>query len=146
MKRNFRIDLFDQTKYRLETVSGMKVKEYVVLKSNVRQPIICVVVNSDDEDETAEFTIDGKYNVTKDTGWDLVMVPITPYVSDDFQIGQDGAHEHIEDVKMPIREHSQTDIFFRLYKETGKNVFAIEKALRACNGEYSAAFKHLTRC
>ena len=130
MKRKFRIDLFDQSKYRLETNSGMKVVEYVVLKSNVRQPVICVVENNLGDHETAEFTVDGKYNCTdKETTWDLVMVPI---------------EQEVEQVKMPIHEHSQNDVFFRLYKETGKSVFVIEKALRACNGDYESAYKLLT--
>lgn len=145
MKRKFRIDLFDQSKYRLETNSGMKVVEYVVLKSNVRQPVICVVENNLGDHETAEFTIDGKYNCTeKATTWDLVMVPIAPYVSDDFQIGPNGAYEHVEQVKMPIREHCPTSTAMRLYKETGKSIDAVERALEASGGQYEPAYKLLT--
>jgi hypothetical protein len=145
MKRNFRIDLFDQSKYRLETKSGMKVVEYVVLKSNVRQPVICVVENNLGDHETAEFTIDGKYNCTeKETTWDLVMIPVEPYVSDDFQIGPNGAYEHVEQVKMPIREHCTTATAMQLYKETGKSIDAVERALEDSAGHYEIAYKLLT--
>jgi hypothetical protein len=145
MKRNFRIDLFDQSKYRLETVSGMKVVEYLVLKSNVRQPVICVVENNLGDQETAEFTIDGKYNCTeKETTWDLVMIPVEPYVSDDFQIGPNGAYEHVEHVKMPIREHCTTATAMQLYKETGKSIDAVERALEDSAGHYEIAYKILT--
>ena len=145
MKRNFRIDLFDQSKYRLETKSGMKVVEYLVLKSNVRQPVICVVENNLGDQETAEFTIDGKYNCTeKETTWDLVMIPVEPYVSDDFQIGPNGAYEHVEQVKMPIREHCTTATAMQLYKETGKSIDAVERALEDSAGHYEIAYKLLT--
>jgi hypothetical protein len=144
MKRKFRIDLFDQTKYRLETTSGMRVIEYVVLKSDVLQPVICVVKNSIGDEQVASYTIDGSYNPGKPTTWDLVMVPIAPYVSDDFQIGPNGAYEHVEQVKMPIREHCETAIEMRLYKETGKSMETVKRILKACNGNYEPAYKLLT--
>ena len=150
MKRKFRIDLFDQTKYRLETTSRSRVIEYVVLKSDVLQPVICVVKNSIGDEQVASYTIDGSYNPGKPTTWDLVMIPITPYVSDDFQIGPEGAYEHVEEVKMPIRESNMdnpwngTTLFQRLYKETGKSAKDVTRAMVDSGCDYEKAIKILT--
>lgn len=78
-----------------------------------------------------------------------MMEPIAPYISDDFQIGPEGAYEHIEEVKMPIRESNMVyptngTLFQRLYKETGKSVKDVAKAMVDSNCNYEKAIKILT--
>jgi hypothetical protein len=97
-KRRFRVDLWDQTKYRLETESGLQVREIVILKSDVRQPVICVVEDRDGDCDVCQYDLHGVFNPdSKHRSFDLVMIPIAPYVSDDFQIGPQGAFEMTED-------------------------------------------------
>ena len=98
-KRRFRIDLWDQKRYRLETESGLKVKEIVILKSDVPQPVVCVVEDRDGGCEVCQYDLHGVFNPeSKFNSFDLVMIELEPYVSDDFQIGPMGAYEHIEEI------------------------------------------------
>jgi hypothetical protein len=98
-KRRFRIDLWDQKRYRLETESGRKVKEIVILKSDVPQPVVCVVEDRDGGCEVCQYDLHGVFNPeSKHRSYDLVMIELEPYVSDDFQIGPMGAYEHIEEI------------------------------------------------
>lgn len=144
----FRIDLWDPTKYILKTRTGLIVKEIKVFSSYVQQPVVCAIEH-DGVTELQQYGLDGSYSIDgKQTTWDLMMEPIAPRVSDDFQIGPEGAHEHIEDVKMPIREsHESIDneaLLMRLYKETGKSVTKVINAMIDSDCDYDKAIKLLS--
>ena len=144
----FRIDLWDQTKYVLKTKSGYTVKEIKIFNSYVEQPIVCAIEDGNGVTEIHQFGLDGTYSCKANpTSWDLMMEPITPYVSDDFQIGPEGAYEHIEEVKMPIRESREPiddeALLMRLYKETGKSVAKVMDAMLQSGCNYEKALKLL---
>ena len=148
----FRIDLWDQTKYVLKTKSGYTVKEIKVFNSYVEQPIVCAIEDGNGVTEIHQFGLDGTYSCKANpTSWDLMMEPIAPYVSDDFQIGPEGAYEHVEEVKMPIRESNTayhwngTTLFQRLYKETGKSVKDVTRAMVDSGCDYEKALKLLIK-
>jgi hypothetical protein len=77
------------------------------------------------------------------------MDHIAPYISDEFQIGPEGAYEHIEEVKMPIRESREPiddeALLMRLYKETGKSVAKVMDAMLQSGCNYEKAIKILNK-
>lgn len=145
----FRIDLWDPNKYTLKTRSGLAVKEIKIFNSYVKQPVACAIEH-DGVTEIHQYGLDGSYSLEgRTTSWDLFMDPIAPRVSDDFQIGPEGAYEHVEEVKMPIRESREPiddeALLMRLYKETGKSVAKVMDAMIESGCDYEKAHKLLTQ-
>jgi hypothetical protein len=144
----FRIDHWDPNKYTLKTRSGLSVDEIKIFDSRVEQPVICAIEDNNGVTELYQYGLNGSYSIEgRTSSWDLFMDPIAPYISDDFQIGPEGAYEHIEEVKMPIRESREPiddeALLMRLYKETGKSVAKVMEAMIESGCDYEKALKLL---